>query len=133
VRGLDTNILLRSLTADDPEQAKTVGSLFAAAEQSGDRFFVSAIAVCELAWTLRGRPYRLDRRQIAAAVDAILDTSLFEVQDRGLVRRALADFRQGRADFADYLLGRHSLEAGCADTITFDRKLNGAAGFSVLA
>ena len=44
-----------------------------------------------------------------------------------------ADFRPGRADFADYLLGWQSLSAGCADTVTFDRKLNGAAGFALLA
>lgn len=133
MRGLDTNVLLRFLTSDDPAQAERVGALFAAAERTGDRFFVSAIALCELSWTLRGQPYGLDRSQIAAVVERILGTSLLEVQDRGLVRRALSDFRQGRADFADYLLGWHSLDAGCADTLTFDRKLSGAAGFSVLS
>jgi predicted nucleic-acid-binding protein len=132
VRGLDTNILLRFLTADDPVQAERVGALFAVAERTGERFFVSAIALCELAWTLRGQPYCLDRAQIATVVERILATSLFEVQDRGLVRHALADFRPGRGDFADYLLGWHSLDAGCADTITFDRKLKEAAGFSLL-
>ena len=133
MRGLDTNVLLRFLTADDPLQAECVGALFAAAERSGERFFVSIIALCELSWTLRGQPYRLDRGQIATVLERILDTSLIEVQDRGLVRRALADFRPGRADFADYLLGWQSLSAGCADTVTFDRKLNGAAGFALLA
>jgi len=73
VRGLDTNVLLRFLTADDPVQADRVGALFAAAERSGERFFVSVIALCELSWTLRGRPYRLDRAQIAAALERILD------------------------------------------------------------
>jgi predicted nucleic-acid-binding protein len=133
VRGLDTNILLRALTADDPAQSERVEALFAAAERAGERFFVGVIALCELTWTLRGRPYRLDRHQIAAVVERILTTSLLEVQDRSLVRRALADFRAGRADFPDYLLGWQSLGAGCADTVTFDRKLAGAAGFSLLA
>lgn len=133
MRGLDTNILLRFLAADDPIQAERVGALFAAAERSGERLFVSVIALCELSWTLRGQPYCLDRGEIAAILERILGTRLLEVQDRGLVRRALADYRPGRADFADYLLGWQSLEAGCAETVTFDRKLNGAAGFSVLA
>lgn len=133
MRGLDTNVLLRFLTADDPAQADRVGSLFAAAERRGERFFVSVIALCELSWTLRGQPYCLDRGQLAAVIERILGTSLLEVQDRTLVRRSLADFRQGRADFADYLLGWLSLAAGCADTVTFDRKLKEAAGFSLLA
>jgi predicted nucleic-acid-binding protein len=133
VRGLDTNILLRFLTADDPAQVEQVDGLFAAAERAGERFFVSAIALCELSWTLRGQPYCLDRSEIAAALERILGTNLLEVQDRGLIRRALADYRPGRADFADYLLGWQSREAGCTDTVTFDRKLRGAAGFSLLA
>ncbi len=133
MRGLDTNVLLRFITADDPEQTERVGALFAAAERSGDRFFVSAIALCELTWTLRGRPYGLDRDQIAAVVERILGTNLLEVQDRSLVRQALLDYRQDRGDFADHLLGRQCLAAGCADTITFDRKLGGTAGFSVLS
>ncbi|HLX06644.1 MAG TPA: type II toxin-antitoxin system VapC family toxin [Thermoanaerobaculia bacterium] len=133
MRGLDTNVLLRFITADDPAQAERVGALFDAAERSGDRFFVSAIVLCELTWTLRGRPYGLDHDQIAAVVERILGTNLLEVQDRSLVRHALLDYRQGRGDFADYLLGRQGFAAGCADTITFDRKLSGTAGFSVIS
>jgi len=133
LRGLDTNVLLRFLTGDDPAQAELVGDLFAEAERAGERFFVSVVALCELSWTLRGQPYGLDRGEIAAVLERILGTRLFEVQDRGLVRRALAEFRPGRADFADYLIGRQSLEAGCAETITFDRKLRRASGFSLLA
>jgi predicted nucleic-acid-binding protein len=105
----------------------------AAAERTGKRFFVSVIALCELSWTLRGQPYGLDRAQIGAVLERILGTGLLEVQDRVSVRRALAGFRAGRADFSDCLLGWQSLEAGCTDTVTFDRKLKGAAGFSVLA
>jgi predicted nucleic-acid-binding protein len=133
VRGLDTNILLRALTADDAAQSELVRALFAAAERTGERFFVSIIALCELTWTLRGRPYGLDRDAIGAVVERILGTSLLEVQDRGLVRRALAEYQAGRADLADYLLGCQSLAAGCVDTVTFDRRLDGVAGFSLLA
>jgi predicted nucleic-acid-binding protein len=132
VRGLDTNVLLRYLTADVPVESARVDALFAEAEKAEERFFVSTIALCELTWTLRGRPYGLDRDQIAAVLEGILGANLFEVQDRALVRRALSDFRQGRADFADYLLGRQCLAAGCADTVTFDHKLSGSRGFSLL-
>lgn len=133
MRGLDTNVLLRHVTSDDPAQADKVDALFAEAARSSDTFFVSTIALCELSWTLRGQPYRLDRSQVADVLEGILGTRLFEIQDRTLVHRALGDFRSGRADFADYLLGWLSLAAGCGDTVTFDRKLSGAAGFDLLA
>lgn len=132
MRGLDTNVLLRFVTADDPTQTGKVRTLFRAAERTGERFFVSVICLSELSWTLRGQPYGLDRSEIADILETILGADLFEVQERDLVRYALADYRTGRADFADYVLGRQCLVAGCADTVTFDRKLKGAAGFSLL-
>jgi len=51
VRGLDTNILLRVLTNDDETQA-TVARL-RLAENPGDRFYVTTVALCELLWTGR--------------------------------------------------------------------------------
>lgn len=132
MRGLDTNVLMRYLTADDPVQSPRAASLLEAAEEAGERFYISQIALCELSWTLRGRPYKLDRAGIASVVQQILDTRLFEVQSRDLVRRALEDYRQGPADFSDYLLGWQSRDAGCETTFTFDHALVGEPGFSLL-
>jgi len=132
VRGLDTNVLLRYLMADDLEQSPIARALLDTAEEAGDRFFLSLVALCELCWTLRGRPYSLDRIDLSNVVGKLLEARLFEIQDRDLVRRALADYRQGRADFADYLIGRLNRSAGCSDTVSFDGKLDGAEGFSVL-
>jgi len=132
VRGLDTNVLLRYLMADDPEQSPIARTLLDAAEARGDRFFLSLVALCELCWTLRGKPCSLDRQGIASIVGKLLETRLFELQERDLVRRALTDFQQGRADFADYLIGWLSWSAGCPDTVSFDGKLDGAKGFSLL-
>ncbi len=132
MRGLDTNILVRYFTADDPVQAPIARSLLETAEDEGDRFFISLVVLCELCWTLRGRPYSFDRLEIVTVIGRILNTRLFEVQERDLVRRALADFHRGPADFADYLIGWLSHSAGCSDTVSFDGKLDGTEGFSIL-
>jgi predicted nucleic-acid-binding protein len=47
-------------------------------------------------------------------------------------REALQLYRGGPGDFSDYLIGLVSKAAGCRDTVTLDRSLTGAAGFSVL-
>jgi predicted nucleic-acid-binding protein len=133
MRGLDTNVIVRYVTADDPAQAAVVKALFEEAEEASERLFVSSIALCELVWTLRGRPYTLSRQEIATVLEGLLATQLFELQDRDLVRQALLEYRKGRADFADYLLGCQNRRAGCDSTLTFDRQLLGAAGFSLLA
>jgi predicted nucleic-acid-binding protein len=48
------------------------------------------------------------------------------------VRRSLDEYRAGRADFADYLIGWQNRKAGCSETVTFDGKLGRAAGFAIL-
>jgi predicted nucleic-acid-binding protein len=133
LRGVDTNLLVRYITDDDPDQAHRVRLLFQEAEERKEHFHVSSIVLCELSWTLRGKPYFFDRATIADVLERIMETSLFEIQDRDLTRRAAADYRQGRADFPDYLIGWQNQSAGCEDTVTFDGKLSGAEGFTVLA
>lgn len=132
MKGLDTNVLVRYLTADDPVQTPVARTLLETAEDRGERFHISTVALCELAWTLRGQPYRLDRSAIADVLERILGTSLFEVQERDLIRRSLAEYRRGKADFPDDLIGWQNRQAGCDETITFDGKLANTGGFSVL-
>ena len=38
MRGIDTNVLLRYIAADDPEQTRIAAGLIVAAEQAGDEF-----------------------------------------------------------------------------------------------
>jgi predicted nucleic-acid-binding protein len=133
MRGLDTNILVRYCTSDDPAQASLVKTLFEEAEDRQEVFFVSSITLCELVWAVRRKPYRFSRSEVTTLLEKILDISIFEIQDRNLARQALSQYRQGQADFPDYLLGCHGRRAGCEATLTFDRKLRKTPGFSLLA
>lgn len=129
MRGLDTNVLLRVLTGDDPTQSPRASSLLADAEARGERFHISTTVLCELVWALRGGAYRQGREAIVQALEALLASGLFEVQLRDLVRRALDDYRAGPGDFADYLISWQDDAAGCVGTLTFDRALEGCERF----
>jgi predicted nucleic-acid-binding protein len=131
MKGIDTNVLVRFLTQDDIDQTKTVRDLFEQAEIGNDRFHVSSMVLCELAWVLRSQ-YRLSRGEIGSVLASLLGLGLLEIQDRDLAVRALEQFRQGPADFSDYLIGQQNRRAGCEETLTFDRGLDGAAGFAIL-
>lgn len=96
-----------------------------------DRCAISSVTLCELVWVLDGA-YRLDRLAIASALERILDTADFVVEDRDVVRRAVADYRRGPGDFADYLIGWRNRAAGCETTATFDRGLRGGELFRML-
>ena len=129
MRGLDTNVLVRFLTADDRHQSEIARRLISEAEAAGERLHISTLVLAELVWVLRGNRYRLSREEAADTLDAVLGTALFEVQDRDLVRRAATAFRQGPADFSDYLIGEQDRRAGCTVTLTFDRRLATTNGF----
>lgn len=132
MRGLDTNVLLRVVTADDPIQSPLASRLFEEAEASGERFHVSTTVLCELVWALRSGAYRQGRDAIVHALETLLASGLFEVQHRDLVRRALDEYRDGPGDFADYLIGWQDHVAGCAGTLTFDRKLEDCDRFVMI-
>lgn len=132
MRGLDTNVLVRFLTADDPEQAEAALRLVEIADSTGERLHISTIVLAELVWVLRGGRCARSREEVADALNALLDATVFEIQDRDLVRRAVTAFRAGPADFSDYLIGEHDRRAGCTSTLTFDRRLAGSTGFEEL-
>lgn len=130
--GLDTNVLVRYVTADDAEQSEVARAKIEAAESRGDRLFVSGIVLCELVWVLRGRTYGYEKSKIVEVLEGLLDTSVFEIQRRDLVRKSLSRYRDGRGDFSDYLLGLIHEDAGCSETWTFDSRLKKAEGFALL-
>lgn len=132
MRGLDTNLLVRYLTGDDPGQFAAASRFLVEHEAQGERLYLNTIALCELVWTLRSSRYRYSRDAIARVLDELLATRFFEIEGRDQVRAALADYRSGEADFADYLMGHGNLAAGCRDTVTFDTKLSGSEVFQVL-
>ncbi len=132
MRGIDTNILVRFLTADDPAQLQAVETLMETVEAQDDRLHINSVTLCELAWVLRSH-YRMSREKISSALESLLSVTILEIQDRDLVEKALHDFRAGSASFPDYLIGWNNQKAGCMETLTFDRTLASYPGFSLLS
>lgn len=131
MRGIDTNVLARYLTQDDAPQAKAVDELIRNTAAEGELLHLDDVVLCELVWVLRAA-YRQDKPAIVTVLEKVLATSLFSFDDRGLLSQALGDFRTGKGDFADYVMGRRNRRAGCDRTVTFDRSLKGSATFTVL-
>jgi len=131
VIGLDTNVLVRYLTEDDPAESRRASDLISTVTARGGKCFVSAVVLCELAWVLRGA-YEVSKADLLITLEQILATSQFVVGDKDVVRRAVAAYRAGRADFADYVIGGLHRDAGCEKTVTFDRRLRGSADYQIL-
>ena len=131
MRGLDTHVLVRYLTQDDPVQALKATQVIEEGVQQGDVFYLTSIVLCELVWVL-GDAYDYSRHDIQAVLDRILHTAQFRFDQKDQLWLALQDFRGGRADFSDYLIGRLGMQAGCAETVTFDTSLRNSPHFRVL-
>lgn len=129
--GLDTNLLVRYLTLDDPRQAEMATEVIETATTAGEPLFVSTVVMCELVWVLE-RGYRFERAQVEQTVDALLRTAQLHFREKDLLLAALADYRSGSGDFADYVIGRDAAAEGCSHTVTFDRALESSPLFEVV-
>lgn len=126
--GLDTNVLVRYLTRDDEQQWQQAVKLI-----EGEECFITDVVLCELIWVLRGKPYQFAKDEILKAVEAMLQSTTFEFENRSAVYQALQRTRQGSGDFSDYLIGAIARQHDCLETATFDRKLRGDKGFKFLS
>lgn len=83
---------------------------------------IALVVLCELVWVLRGA-YGYDQALVVDVLAQILATAELEVEDEAVASRALAAYRAGSADFADYVIVHANSAAGCEATYSFDRNL----------
>lgn len=117
---LDTNILVRHFTQDDPAQVERVDALFYH-HLAQAPVFISAVTVCELVWVLR-RAYQYEKTAIIKVLDTMVHTPSLTIEHDERMLLALQDYRNGTADFADYLNARIAEHYGAAPLYTFDRQ-----------
>jgi predicted nucleic-acid-binding protein len=123
MRAVDTNVLVRLLTRDEPKQA----ALADAFVQHGA--WVSVLALAE-AMRVLVAVYERNAGQVARAVEMLLNHQHLTLQEPEAVAAALATFRRRPAlGFSDCLLVELARKAGHLPLGTFDRdlgKLDGA-------
>lgn len=129
--GLDSNILVRYLTLDDPVQSHKATVLIEKRLTEQSPGFLSIVALAETVWVLE-RFYRLKRQEIAIVIERILGADALLVEHEAEVATALTAVWEGRGSFADALIGAINAQAGCSRTVTFDRKALRLPGFELL-
>ena len=129
--GLDTNILVRYFTQDDPVQSYKATVLIEQRLTEQSPGFVSIVALAETVWVLE-RFYRLKKQEIAIVIERILGADALLVEHEAEVATALTAVWEGRGSFADALVGAINNQAGCSRTLTFDRKALRLPGFELL-
>jgi predicted nucleic-acid-binding protein len=119
--GLDTNILIRYLTQDDPVQSRKATEIIERRLSAAHPGFVSVVTMAEAVRVL-DRAYGLTDQEIAAAVERTLQVKVLLVENEQEVFAAMVALKQGRGAFADALIAELGARAGCTHTLTFDKK-----------
>jgi predicted nucleic-acid-binding protein len=129
--GLDTNVLIRYLTLDDPVQSAKATELIERRLTAKNPGFVSIVAMVETVWVL-DRAYSLTAQEISAAVERLLQVEVLAIENEQQVFTAMVALKQGRGSFSDALIAELGVRAGCARTLTFDRKALRLPGFEIV-
>ena len=119
--GIDTNVLVRYLAQDDPAQSTLATEIMEEWVTVQDPGFISVVAMVETARVL-DRGFGLTAREIAAAIERVLQADLLVVENEQEVFTSMVMLKEGRGSFGDALIGALGAKAGCSHTITFDRK-----------
>ena len=119
--GLDTNVIVRYLTQDDPVQSPKATELIERGLTEEEPGFVSVVAMAETAWVLE-RVYGRTAEEIAAVIERMLEVEVLVVESEQEVFTAMIAVKEGRGSFADALIGALGARADCSHTVTFDQK-----------
>ncbi|MGY2274593.1 MULTISPECIES: PIN domain-containing protein [Pseudomonas] len=128
--GLDTNVLVRYVTQDDPVQSPKASELIESLTAFAPGF-ISLVSVVELVWVLQSC-YQSAKGDVVTVLETLLRTRELTIEHAEIIWQALRRFTASTADFADCLIERCAHAAGCEYTATFDMNAAKAAGMKRL-
>jgi predicted nucleic-acid-binding protein len=119
--GIDTNILVRYLVQDDDTQAAQATLLIEKTISVDMPAYITLISLVEVVWVLNSC-YGINKNDLCVMIRMVLETKQFLIEQSESCYRALKLFEQGHGDFSDALIATLSKDAGCSQTLTFDKK-----------
>jgi predicted nucleic-acid-binding protein len=111
---IDTNVLVRVLTEDDPVQAVIARDML----ERADLIAIPLPVLCELVWVLRSG-YRKSALEVVDALSGLIEIEKI-VMDRPAIEAGLAVLRLG-GDFADGVIAHQGASLGGTIFASFDR------------
>lgn len=118
--GIDTNIIVRLLTRDDPAQFEAAVSLVKASSAAAP-LFVNPMVIVETVWVLE-RAYKVDPPVARHQVAGLLDTVEIRVPETLRMENWEQWFMSTHPGFSDVIIADINRANGCEKTMTFDRK-----------
>ena len=117
---LDTNVLVRFLTQDDPDQGRIASDLIGGLTEQNPGFVAREVLV-ELVWVLE-RSYRYERSEIARVLEGFLSASELEIEEGDSVGAVLQLYEGKGFGFSDLMIRQAARRVGATVVKTCDRK-----------
>jgi predicted nucleic-acid-binding protein len=127
MRAVDTNLLVRLITRDDPRQFELAEAFIAKGA------WVSHVVLVEATWVLES-VYEIPAEMIALGVEMLLSHEHLTIQDSATIEAALQGFRlHPLVSFSDHLILEIARSGGHLPLGTFDKRLGKIEGAQRLA
>jgi predicted nucleic-acid-binding protein len=129
MKAWDTNVLIRHLTEDDPNQLAIARAELAKAERRNEGIWLSLVIMIETAWVLTA--YDLTNAQILKALEAVTQDTRFQIEHGSLLSEAIQRSRK-KGDLPEHVASLVAKKSVAAKTQTFDKAVKSFSEFEVL-
>lgn len=117
MRAIDTNVIVRLMSRDDPKQTLRAEAFIA------EGAWVSGLVLAESIWVLES-VYALGKPKLKLAISMLLEHQQLQLQDADAVRSALDAFdSHAGVGFTDCLVVAVAQKQGHTPVGTFDKKM----------
>jgi predicted nucleic acid-binding protein len=121
MKWLDTNVILRYLTGDDPAKAQACLQLFQRVQRGEEELATAETIIAEVTYVLTSQ-YHLSHADITARLRPLLSLSGLKLPHKRVVQRALERYSQSpHLDFEDALSVEHMDRLGVREIVSCDR------------
>lgn len=119
--GIDTNVVVRLIVADDAEQTRRARRLVEQSLNRDEPVLISLLVLLESEWVLRSR-YGFSRESLLGIFRTLLEARELSFEDEPALEEALFHWKDSACGFSDCLIAAHNRQIGCRATATFDGK-----------
>jgi len=118
---VDSNIIIRYIIDDSPEQSEIFSFLLDKAEMGDAELVCNSMVIAEIVWTLSSF-YKFSKEKITLVLQGIIASKLLNFSERTILLRSLEDFKDLNIDFIDAYMAAWMNDHGVQDLYTFNKK-----------
>lgn len=118
---VDSNIIIRYIIDDIPEQSEIFSLLLDKAEMGDVELVCNSMVIAEIVWTLSSF-YKFSKEKITEVLQGIIASKLLSFCERTILLRSLEDFKDLNIDFIDAYIAAWMNDHDVQDLYTFNKK-----------